>query len=255
MCIQRHCQIARAQSLELVREAVDARAAPQNAHASELAIERDSRVEQRGTDTSVFTPAVTEVSRVANSRKFTGNAERFLEDGFAATGAQKAWCQILNVSLPVSAHEDFASPLDYAILALMHNIVSSRHPWRVLFDRMPDEPLTFVLGEFVQGFSGYCYEDNEKVDLCVALSERRHWLQMSAMRNAIQAFKAAANPLEPFAHTILELCLSSTPADRSVMGLVYGSEAHLADRGAVGAQLPPLFNRGIGMVSYHRGLV
>ncbi|OWY90996.1 hypothetical protein PHMEG_00040604 [Phytophthora megakarya] len=44
MRIQRHYQVARAQSLELVREAVDTRAARQNAHASEHAIERGSRV-------------------------------------------------------------------------------------------------------------------------------------------------------------------------------------------------------------------
>ncbi|OWY97160.1 hypothetical protein PHMEG_00032382 [Phytophthora megakarya] len=128
------------------------------------------------------------------------------------------WCQILNVRLSVSAHEDFASSLDYAFLA------SLRHSWRVLFDRMPDEALTFVLGESVQGvrisirvsglfgliqmwrrFSRHCYEDNEKADLCVALWERRHWLQMSTMRNAIQAFEAAADPLDPFMNTILDL--------------------------------------------------
>ncbi|OWY94841.1 LOW QUALITY PROTEIN: reverse transcriptase [Phytophthora megakarya] len=44
MLIQRHYPIPRAQSLELVREAVDARAARQNAHATEHAIERGSRV-------------------------------------------------------------------------------------------------------------------------------------------------------------------------------------------------------------------
>ncbi|OWY90795.1 reverse transcriptase, partial [Phytophthora megakarya] len=44
MRIQRHYQIACTQSLELVREAVDARAARQNAHATEHAIERGSRV-------------------------------------------------------------------------------------------------------------------------------------------------------------------------------------------------------------------
>ncbi|OWZ13824.1 hypothetical protein PHMEG_00012785 [Phytophthora megakarya] len=60
---------------------------------------------------------------------------------------------------------------------------------------MPNELLTFSLGKFVKGvwisirasglgglvrmwcrFSGHCYENNEKIDLCVALCERRHWL-------------------------------------------------------------------------------
>ncbi|OWY96894.1 hypothetical protein PHMEG_00032719 [Phytophthora megakarya] len=98
---------------------------------------------RRGSDTSAFVPAVTVVPRAANSRKLTATAERFLEPGFTAVGAQKAWCQMLNVSLSESASKDHASPLDFAFLALMHNIHSARHPWRVLFDRMPDEPLTF----------------------------------------------------------------------------------------------------------------
>ncbi|OWY95216.1 LOW QUALITY PROTEIN: hypothetical protein PHMEG_00034837 [Phytophthora megakarya] len=44
MRIQRHYLIARAQSLERIREALNARAARQNAHATEHAIERGSRV-------------------------------------------------------------------------------------------------------------------------------------------------------------------------------------------------------------------
>ncbi|OWZ11188.1 hypothetical protein PHMEG_00015830 [Phytophthora megakarya] len=73
---------------------------------------------------------------------------------------------------------------------------------------MPDEPLTFELGTLVQGvrisiraqghggivrmwrrFSGHCYEDNKKIDLCVALWERRHRLQVLALDNAIRKFK------------------------------------------------------------------
>ncbi|OWY92402.1 hypothetical protein PHMEG_00038617, partial [Phytophthora megakarya] len=136
---------------------------------------------RRGTDTAAFVPAATVVSRAVNSRKLTATAERFLEPGFTAVGAQNAWCQMLNVSLSESAPKDHVSPLDFAFLALMHNIHSARHPWRVLFDRMPDEPLTFELGKLVEGvrisirasghgglvrmwrrFSGHCYEDNEK---------------------------------------------------------------------------------------------
>ncbi|OWZ02186.1 hypothetical protein PHMEG_00026293 [Phytophthora megakarya] len=89
---------------------------------------------------------------------------------------------------------------------------------------MPDEPLTFSLGKFVKGvrisirasvlgglvrmwhqFSGHCYEDNEKVDLCDALWERRHWLQVSSMDNAIQAFRKASDPRDPFTRVILSL--------------------------------------------------
>ncbi|OWZ00520.1 hypothetical protein PHMEG_00028270 [Phytophthora megakarya] len=174
---------------------------------------------RRGTDTSAFVPASTVVSRAANSRKITATAERFLEPGFAVVGAQKAWCQMLNVSLSESAPKDHISPLDFAFLALMYNVHSARHPWRVLFDRMPDEPLTFELGKLVQGvrisihapghgglvrmwrrFSGHCYENNEKIDLCVALWERRHWLQVSALDNAIRRFKQDSDPLDPFTH-------------------------------------------------------
>ncbi|OWY95791.1 hypothetical protein PHMEG_00034118 [Phytophthora megakarya] len=89
---------------------------------------------------------------------------------------------------------------------------------------MPDEPLTFELGKLVQGvrisilasghgglirmwhqFSGHCYEDNEKIDLCVALWERRHWIQVSALDNAIRRFKEDSDPLDPFTHVVLGL--------------------------------------------------
>ncbi|OWY97665.1 hypothetical protein PHMEG_00031753 [Phytophthora megakarya] len=124
---------------------------------------------------------------------------------------------MLNVSLSSPAPKEHSPSLDFAFLALMHNIRSSRHPWRVHYDQMPDKPLTFSLGKFVKGvrisirasglgglvrmwrrLSGHCYEDNEKVDLCVALWERRHWLQVSSMDNAIQAFRKASDPRDPF---------------------------------------------------------
>ncbi|OWZ01023.1 hypothetical protein PHMEG_00027666 [Phytophthora megakarya] len=108
---------------------------------------------RRGSATSAFVPAATVVFRVANAQNLTATAERFLEPGFAAVGAQKAWCQMLNVSISESAPKDHASPLDFAFVALMYNVHSARHPWRVLFDRMLDEPLTFELGKLVQGNS------------------------------------------------------------------------------------------------------
>ncbi|OWZ02878.1 hypothetical protein PHMEG_00025487, partial [Phytophthora megakarya] len=161
---------------------------------------------RRGTDTSTFTPAAVVISRATTSRKLPANAERFLKPGFTAVGAQKAWCKMLNVRL--SALKEHSPPLDFAFLALMHNVRSPRHPWWVLFDRMPNEPLTFSLGKFVKGIrasglgglvrmwrqlSGHCYEDNEKVDLCVALWERRHWVQVSSMDNAIEVFRKATD--------------------------------------------------------------
>ncbi|OWZ15133.1 LOW QUALITY PROTEIN: hypothetical protein PHMEG_00011275 [Phytophthora megakarya] len=174
---------------------------------------------RRGTDTSAFAPAATVVSRAANSRKLTATTEQFLKPDFTA-----AWCQMLNVSLSESAPKDHMAPLDFAFLALMYNVHSSRHPWRVLFDRMTDEPLTFELGKLVQGvrisirasghgglvqmwrrFSGHYYKDNEKIDLCIALRERRHWLQVSAVDNAIRKFKEGPDPLDPFTHVILGL--------------------------------------------------
>ncbi|OWY99131.1 hypothetical protein PHMEG_00029925 [Phytophthora megakarya] len=170
---------------------------------------------RRGTDTHNFTPAVAAISRSTNSRKLPANTERFLKPGFTAVGAQKAWCKMLNVSLSAPAPKEHSPPLDFAFLALMHNVRSSRHPWRVLYDRMPDEPLTISLGKFVKGvrisiraselgglvriwrrFSGHGYKDNEKVDLCVALWERRHWLQ---------AFRKASDPRDPFTRVVLSL--------------------------------------------------
>ncbi|OWY92489.1 hypothetical protein PHMEG_00038494 [Phytophthora megakarya] len=110
--------------------------------------------------------------------------------------------------------KDHASALDFAFIALMHNIHSARHPWRVLFDCMPDEPLTFELGKLVQGvrisirtsghgglvrmwrrFSGHCYEDNEKIELCVALWDRRHWLQVSALDAGLKRIRTLWIPL------------------------------------------------------------
>ncbi|OWY96146.1 hypothetical protein PHMEG_00033665 [Phytophthora megakarya] len=179
---------------------------------------------RRGTDTTNFTPAVAAISRATNSRKLPANAEGFLKPGFVAVGAQKAWCKMLNVSLSAPAPKEHSPPLDFAFLALMHNVRSSRHPSWVRYDRMPDGPLTFSLGKFVKGvrisirasglgglvrmwrrFSGHCYEDNEKVDLCVALWERRHWLQVSSMDNAIQAFRKASDPRDPFTRVVLSL--------------------------------------------------
>ncbi|OWZ16909.1 LOW QUALITY PROTEIN: hypothetical protein PHMEG_0009232 [Phytophthora megakarya] len=208
--------------------------APTSRHESGVGIQGGSRprrqthlftatvTARRGTDTSAFAPAATVVSRAVNSRKLTATAERFLEPGFAAVRAQNAWCQMLNVSLSESAPKDHVSPLDFAFLALMYNVYSARHPWRVLFDHMPDEPLTFDLGKLVQGvriyirasghgglvlmwrrFSGHCYEDNEKIDLCVAFWEHRHWLRVPALDNAIRKFKE--DPLDPFTHVILGL--------------------------------------------------
>ncbi|OWZ14222.1 LOW QUALITY PROTEIN: hypothetical protein PHMEG_00012334, partial [Phytophthora megakarya] len=129
---------------------------------------------------------VTSVATI--SRKLPANAERFLKPGVTAVGAQKAWCKMLNVSLSAPTPNEHSPPLDFAFLALMHNVRSSRHRWRVLYGRMPDEPLTFSLGKLVKcvrisirasglrglvrmrrRFSGHCYEGNEKVDLCVAL--------------------------------------------------------------------------------------
>ncbi|OWY94380.1 hypothetical protein PHMEG_00035911 [Phytophthora megakarya] len=87
------------------------------------------------------------------------------------------------------------------------------------------DPLTFELGKQFRGvrisirasghgglvriwrrFSGYCYEDNEKIDLCVALWERQHWLQVSALDNAVRKFKEDSDPLDLFTHVINGLC-------------------------------------------------
>ncbi|OWZ11957.1 hypothetical protein PHMEG_00014949 [Phytophthora megakarya] len=149
---------------------------------------------RRGTDTSAFTPAATVVSRAANFRKLTATAERFFESGFTAVGAQKAWCQMLNVSLSESASKNHMSPLDFAFLALMYNIHSARHPWRVHFDRMPDEPLTFELGKLLQGVR-ILFVHQVTVDAS----------ELSALDNAIRKFKQDSDPLDPFTHVNIGL--------------------------------------------------
>ncbi|OWZ21537.1 hypothetical protein PHMEG_0003913 [Phytophthora megakarya] len=182
---------------------------------------------QRGTDTTAFNPAVTEVARADDLRNIPASAERYLKPGFVAVGAQKMWCKMLNVSLSVAAPTEHPSPLDFAFLALMHNIKSLRQPWRVLFGRKPSEPLTFALEEFVKGvcisicasgfgglvrvwrrFFGNCYEDNEKADLCVALWERHHWLQGISLENAVHAIRETGDPLDRFTRVILYLWTS-----------------------------------------------
>ncbi|OWZ13653.1 LOW QUALITY PROTEIN: hypothetical protein PHMEG_00012979 [Phytophthora megakarya] len=162
------------------------------------------------------------ILRATNSRKLPANAERFLKPRFVVGGAQKAWCKMLNVILSVPASKEHSPPLDFAFLALMYNVKSSRHPWRVLFDRMPKEHLTFSLGKFVKGvrisirasglgglariwrrFSGHCFEDNKRltsVSLCGNV-----WLQVSSMNNATHTFHETSDPLDPLTQVILDL--------------------------------------------------
>ncbi|OWZ01357.1 hypothetical protein PHMEG_00027272, partial [Phytophthora megakarya] len=139
------------------------------------------------------------------------NAERFLEPGFIAPGEQKA-------------PKTYACPLDLAFLALLYNMESANHPWVAVYKRMPGEPQIFSLGNFVPGtkisiravglgrlvrmwrqLSGHCSEENEKADISLALWERRHWLQQSAMENAILTFRKACDPQDPFLFFVLAL--------------------------------------------------
>ncbi|OWZ12598.1 hypothetical protein PHMEG_00014222 [Phytophthora megakarya] len=161
---------------------------------------------RRGADTFAFVPAATVLSRAANGRELTAPAERFLEPGFAAVGAQKAWCQMLNVSLSGSALKDHASPLDFAFLALMYNVHSARHPWRVLFDRMPDEPLTFELGKLVAVVSFGCGAGSKATATKTTRRLTSPALAPSVgFYNATRRFKEDSDPLDPFTHGILGL--------------------------------------------------
>ncbi|OWZ01822.1 hypothetical protein PHMEG_00026724 [Phytophthora megakarya] len=158
---------------------------------------------RRGTDTSAFAPAATVVSRAANSRKLMSTAERFLESGFTAVGAQKALCQMLNVSISESAPKDYASPLDFAI---MHNVHSARHPWRMLFDRMPDEPLTFELGKLVQGVQISIRASGHGSSECGLLlrgqREDRPLCHIMGTPPLAPNFKEDSDPFDPFTHVI-----------------------------------------------------
>ncbi|OWZ14266.1 hypothetical protein PHMEG_00012290 [Phytophthora megakarya] len=168
-----------------------------------------------GTNSTAFALSVAKASLALNSRKFLVNAERFLEPGFIAPGAQKTWCKVQNSSLSEPAPKTYACPLDLAFLALLYNVESANHPWVAVHKRIPVETQIFSLGNFVPGtkisiravglgrlvrmwrqLSGHCSEEN--ADISLALWERRHWLQQSAMENAILAFRKACEPQDPF---------------------------------------------------------
>ncbi|OWZ20055.1 hypothetical protein PHMEG_0005603 [Phytophthora megakarya] len=53
--------------------------------------------------------------------------------------------------------------------------------------------------------SGHPYVNKAKIDLCVALGERRHRLQVSSMENAIHAFRETSDLLDPFTRIVLDL--------------------------------------------------
>ncbi|OWZ01272.1 LOW QUALITY PROTEIN: hypothetical protein PHMEG_00027376 [Phytophthora megakarya] len=147
--------------------------------------------------------------------------ERFLKPGFTAVGAQKAWCKMLNVSLSASAPKEHSPPLDFAFLALMHNVRSSRHPWRVLFDRMPNEPLTFWLGKFVKGVRISIRASGLGGLACGAgfpvifMRTTRMLISVSLSGNAAigsksrpwitRAFCKASDPRDPFTRVVLSL--------------------------------------------------
>ncbi|OWY98010.1 hypothetical protein PHMEG_00031333 [Phytophthora megakarya] len=160
-------------------------------------------------------PSVAKVSLALNSRKLPMNAERFLEPGFIAPGAQKAWCNIQNSSLSEPAPKPYACLLDFAFLALLYSVENANHPWAAVHKRMPAMPQIFSLGNFVPGTKISIravglgrlvpHEENEKADISLALWERRHWLQQSAMENAILAFRKACDPQDPFLFFVLEL--------------------------------------------------
>ncbi|OWZ01425.1 LOW QUALITY PROTEIN: hypothetical protein PHMEG_00027188 [Phytophthora megakarya] len=203
---------------------------PSSQNSARVASRRPTRVitatvsSKRGTDSTAFAPSVAKVSLALNSRKLPMNTERFLEPGFIAPGAQKAWCKVQNSSLSEPAPKTYACPLDFAFLALLYTVENANHPWAVVHKRMPAEPLIFSLGNFVPGtkisiravglgrlvrmwrqLSGHFSEENKKADISHALWERRHWLQQSAMENAILAFRKACDPQDPFLFFVLEL--------------------------------------------------
>ncbi|OWZ12524.1 LOW QUALITY PROTEIN: hypothetical protein PHMEG_00014293 [Phytophthora megakarya] len=64
------------------------------------------------------------------------------------------------------------------------------------------------LGGLVQMWrqlSGHCSEENGKADISLALWERRHWVQVASMENALIELRNTCAPSDPFLVFVLEL--------------------------------------------------
>ncbi|POM65728.1 Hypothetical protein PHPALM_18517 [Phytophthora palmivora] len=158
-----------------------------------------------GPDSVTFTPIGSSLQLPHGSKKLAALAGPFLEPGFTAPGAQEAWCQIQNRSLSEPLPKDGVSPVSAASLSAIMDWESPSHPWQQLRRRLPAQPCLFDSSGFPPGtkisiretglgrtvkmwrqFQGTSTDRTEKADLGLALWERRHWIQVSAVENYLR---------------------------------------------------------------------
>ncbi|POM81117.1 LOW QUALITY PROTEIN: Hypothetical protein PHPALM_959 [Phytophthora palmivora] len=149
-----------------------------------------------------FTPIGGSLQLPLGSKKLAALAGPFLEPGFTAPGAQEAWCQIQNRSLSEPLPKEGVSPVSAASLSALMDWKNSGQPWQQLRRQLPEQPYLFDSSGFPPGtkisiretglgrtvklwrqFQGISTDKSEKAELGIALWERRHWIQVSAVEN------------------------------------------------------------------------
>ncbi|POM67711.1 Hypothetical protein PHPALM_16236, partial [Phytophthora palmivora] len=138
-------------------------------------------------------------------KKLAGLAGPFLRPGFTAPGAQKAWSKIKTVELSETLPKDAISPISVAGLEALMDWENPNHPWQELRRKLPRSPCLFDASGFPSGskisirdtglgrtvkmwrqFQGISTDKTEKADLGLALWERRHWIQVSAVESFLR---------------------------------------------------------------------
>ncbi|POM80563.1 Hypothetical protein PHPALM_1580 [Phytophthora palmivora] len=155
-----------------------------------------------GPGSVTFTPIGGSLQLPLGSKKLAALAGPFLEPGFTAPGAQEAWCQIQNRSLSEPLPKEGVSLVSAASLSALMDWKNSGHPWQQLRRQLPEQPYLLDSSRFPPGtkisiretglgrtvklwrqFQGISTDKSEKVELGIALWERRHWIQVSAVEN------------------------------------------------------------------------
>ncbi|POM67994.1 Hypothetical protein PHPALM_15900 [Phytophthora palmivora] len=135
-------------------------------------------------------------------KKLAGLAGPFLRPGFTAPGAQKAWSKIKTVELSETLPKDAISPISVAGLEALMNWENPNHPWQELRRKLPRSPCLFDasgfpsgskisirdtgLGRTVKMWRQFQGISTEKAGLGLALWERRHWIQVSAVESFLR---------------------------------------------------------------------
>ncbi|POM65826.1 Hypothetical protein PHPALM_18403, partial [Phytophthora palmivora] len=106
-------------------------------------------------------------------KKLAGLAWPFSQTRVTAPGAQKAWSKIKTVELSETLPKDAVSPISVAGLEALMDWENPNHPWQELRRKLPR-------------LHGVSTDKTEKADLGLALWERRHWIQVSAVESFLR---------------------------------------------------------------------